>query len=49
MVTDEEYEKAVNFYNSISSQNGIAGDDYEEYFEFKKSNQKQFKYYFINK
>ena len=48
VVTDDEYEKAVNFYNSISSQNGIVGDNYEEYFNFNKDNQKQFKYYCIN-
>ena len=49
VVTDSEYERAVKFYNSVSSKNGIAGSDYEEYFDFKKENQKEFKYYFINK
>lgn len=49
VVTDSEYERAVNFYNSISSKNGIADSDYEEYFDFKKENQKEFKYYFINR
>lgn len=48
VVTEIEYKRAVNFYNSITNKNGIAGNDYEEYFDFNKNSQKQFKYYFIN-
>ena len=48
VVTDNEYERAVNFYNSISLKKGIADSDYKEYFDFKEENQKEFKYYFVN-
>ena len=47
VVTDSEYERAVEFYESLSSKKGIVGHDYEESFKFDKNNQKQYKYYFV--
>lgn len=47
VVVENEYEKAISFYNSLGSQNGIANHEYEEYFDFNKNNQVQFKYYYV--
>lgn len=47
VVTEDEYERAVSFYNSISSQNGIAEYDYEEQFDFNKNSEVHIKSYHI--
>lgn len=46
IVTEEEYERAVNFYNSLFQQTGIAEFDYYENFDF--NNQINYKHYYIN-
>ena len=48
ILTENEYERAVNFYNSISSMNGIASIDYKESFDFDDESKLDFSYYYIN-
>lgn len=47
IVTEEEYRRAVNFYNSRFLQNGIAGTDYNDNFDFNENNQIELKRYYV--
>lgn len=47
IVSDDEYKNVVDFYDSLNSNPGIAGSDYEEDYDY--NNKLHYEYYYIDK
>ena len=49
IVTEDEYKKVINYYESEKVKNGIEGIDYEGEFKFDKNEIINLKYYYFLK